>query len=40
MRISGLAQGASSNAAQSTQATEEVARLAKDLNLAVNNFVV
>ncbi len=39
-QISGLAQGASSNAAQSSQATEDVSRLAHDLNEAVNRFVV
>ena len=39
-QISSLAQGASSNAAQSTQAVEEVAHLASDLNMAVNRFAV
>jgi len=39
-QINGLAQSASSNAEQGTQATEEVARLANDLHQAVNRFVV
>ena len=39
-QINSLAQGASSNAAQSTQAIEEVAHLASDLNMAVNRFAV
>jgi methyl-accepting chemotaxis protein len=39
-QISSLAQGASTNAAQSTQAIEDVAHLASDLNMAVNRFAV
>ena len=39
-QISSLAQGATTNAAQSTQAVEEVAHLASDLNMAVNRFAV
>jgi len=39
-QISNLAQGASTNAAQSTQAIEDVAHLASDLNMAVNRFAV
>jgi len=39
-QISSLAQGASTNAAQSTTAIEEVAHLASDLNAAVNRFAV
>ena len=40
VQINGLAQSASTNAEQGTQATEEVARLAYDLNEALSRFVV